>query len=429
MAPSKTIFVIIKISVVIFICCCGCDTVILPGDISGYVIDAETSEPVDSASVELNQANNTIKTDTTGSDGLYRISNIEPGNYEIQASKTAYTKDIKNVNVVSANTTAIDFSLSKTPYPEISDTLLDFGLDATIISFTISNIGAGKLTYTLSKSHDWMTMDPTSGDATTETDTITVIINRTGLPDNKHVAEISILSDVGENFQEDKVQVFVNGVLDKDGNYYGTVTIGTQMWMAENLNTGERLYSTSTERLIITDNEVVEKLCYENIPDNCKIYGGMYFWDEMMDYYPGDSGTIGTTQGICPAGWHIPTYKEWITLIEYLGGEEVAGGKLKAEETIEDGTGLWLAPNEGATNESGFTALPGGDLIWTFYIGEWIDEYAFLGEMGVFWTATYWDVDKVNAWIVGLGNRVTDVDIHGYGIDYYAASVRCIKDP
>ncbi len=136
---------------------------------------------------------------------------------------------------------------------------------------------------------------------------------------------------------------------DADGNNYATVTIGSQTWMAENLNVGIRIDGFHGQ----TDNGTIEKYYYNNNEANCVIYGGLYQWNEMMQYM-----TIPGVKGICPTGWHIPTDAEWITLTTFLGGKSVAGGKMKSTGTIEAGTGLWYSPNPGATNESGFSAVP-----------------------------------------------------------------------
>jgi uncharacterized protein (TIGR02145 family) len=87
---------------------------------------------------------------------------------------------------------------------------------------------------------------------------------------------------------------------------------------------------------------------------NCAVYGGLYQWKEMMQYV----NTPGV-QGICPTGWHVPDVYEFTALASCPGGESVAGGKMKSTGTIEAGTGLWLSPNTGATNESGFTRPDG----------------------------------------------------------------------
>jgi len=418
--------IFVNMLLVISLCCCVPEEIILHGDISGYVTEAETSQPLQVASVNLNQSNVAIDTTSTGSDGKYILKKLTPGNYEIQASKPGYGKVTKNVNVISANTAEVDFYLNKEPFPEYSDTYLDFGMDLTLKVFTISNTGAGGLRYSISTSQKWITVDPKEGNVTTGMDTIRVTIDRTGLPVSKQLEHINILSYVGEGIQQDQVSIFANGVADQDGNYYGVVTIGTQMWLSENLNTGEMIYWSVNNR---TNNDgIIWKYCYDNTESNCDIYGGLYSWPEMMDYSPPDSGAIGTTQGICPAGWHIPSHDEWDILFYYLGGFSKAGGMLKDTGTIENGTGLWKAPNDGASNESGFTALPGGRI----YTGdERPYEMSQIGEGAQFWRS----LDVSNEPILSYEYTIITYDNVGvvFGTDPDAAnpvsSVRCIKDP
>jgi uncharacterized protein (TIGR02145 family) len=145
----------------------------------------------------------------------------------------------------------------------------------------------------------------------------------------------------------------------RDGKTYNTVLIGTQCWMKQNLNVGSLISGTVTQ----TNNGVIEKYCYENKEDSCTVYGGLYQWDEYMNYTPQSSSNPSGRQGICPSGWHIPSDAEWLQLVNFLGGNGVAGGKMK-----EAGTSHWKSPNYGATNSSGFTALPAGtrDIDGTF---------------------------------------------------------------
>lgn len=131
-----------------------------------------------------------------------------------------------------------------------------------------------------------------------------------------------------------------------EGQVYNTVLIGSQCWMKDNLNVGIRIDGLE----FMSDNGKTEKYCYENNFSNCEKYGGLYRWKEMMQY-----NTTQGIQGICPNGWHLPTDDEWTALVNYLGGEDIAGGKLK-----EKGIAHWSSPNTNATNESGFLALPGG---------------------------------------------------------------------
>ncbi len=168
----------------------------------------------------------------------------------------------------------------------------------------------------------------------------------------------------------------------RDGKIYATVLIGTQCWMAENLNVGIKVDCTSP--LCYQDNDGnIEKYCFDNSEANCDIYGGLYEWREAMQYV-----TTEGAQGICPAGWHIPTDNEWKVLegtvdSQYPVGDPVwnqtgwrgldAGGNLK-----EAGTSHWKSPNVGATNSSGFTGLPGGKRMWTL-------------ETGGFWNSLYDD--------------------------------------
>jgi uncharacterized protein (TIGR02145 family) len=128
----------------------------------------------------------------------------------------------------------------------------------------------------------------------------------------------------------------------RDGQSYETVLIGNQCWMAENLNYGVMLDSCSDQ----SNNGIIEKYCYNNNPANCLIYGGLYRWQEQQ-------------MQLCPNGWHIPTKEEFNTLWNYLGSN--AGGAMK-----EQGTVHWNSPNAGATNLSGFNALPAGSASFNY---------------------------------------------------------------
>ena len=150
----------------------------------------------------------------------------------------------------------------------------------------------------------------------------------------------------------------------RDGKTYPTVSIGTQCWFAKNLNVGTKVFGSSNQ----LNNSIIEKYCYNDDDANCAVYGGLYQWDEAMQY-----STTAGAQGLCPDGWHLPTDLEWTTLLTFLGGESIAGGKMK-----EAGFAHWYTPNTGATNSTGFTGLPSGLRIMdgtfssiTGYIGMW----------------------------------------------------------
>lgn len=199
-----------------------------------------------------------------------------------------------------------------------------------------------------------------------------------------------------------------NTVKDIDGNIYNTVTIGTQVWMVENLKVTH--YQNGDEIPNIADgiewiNLSSGAYCFHsNSSNNDEIYGKLYNWYAVND-----------TRKIAPKGWHVATDDEWTILLDHLGGEDIAGGKLK-----ETGTNHWITPNTGATNESGFTALPGS-------VRSYTAEGAF-SELGVncdFWSATEYNV--TNAWLRYLRYNNKNVG-RSYSDKKTGASVRCVKD-
>ena len=153
--------------------------------------------------------------------------------------------------------------------------------------------------------------------------------------------------------------------------------------MAENLN-----YLTSSG-----------SWCYDDNSSNCAKYGRLYNWE--------------TAQKVCPDGWHLPSDAEWTQLTNYLGGESVAGGKLK-----ETGTIHWNSPNTGATNESGFTALPGG------FRGS-SGAFNCLGEDANIWSATEYFGSE--ACYCCLTFHFSDMELSAY-YKTNGFSVRCVKD-
>src|SRR5574344_2484117 len=150
----------------------------------------------------------------------------------------------------------------------------------------------------------------------------------------------------------------------RDNQTYRIVTIGSQTWMAENLKylpsvVGPRTGSKTTPHYYVYGYNGT------NVTDakataNYNTYGVLYNWPAAMNGAASSTTNPSGVQGVCPDGWHLPSNAEWTELTDYLGGYSVAGGKLKATGTIEAGTGLWYDRNTGATNETGFTGLPGG---------------------------------------------------------------------
>lgn len=192
----------------------------------------------------------------------------------------------------------------------------------------------------------------------------------------------------------------------RDGKIYNTVQIGTQCWMEQNLNIGTRIQGNIGQ----TNNSIIEKHCYNDIEDSCTVYGGLYMWDEMMQYT-----TTPGVQGICPTGYHIPTTEEWLTMVTYLGGGTVAGGKLK-----EAGYRHWLTPNTGADNSSGFTAFGGGTHRYAPY-----NYFYLLMEAGIYWSSSLYA--GVWPWRQNLDYNSAETSPY-YCLKTESFSVRCLKD-
>ena len=189
-----------------------------------------------------------------------------------------------------------------------------------------------------------------------------------------------------------------------DSKTYNTVLIGAKCWMAQNLNVGNLVAGTLSQ----INNGIIEKYCYADNELNCNIYGGLYQWDELMQYV-----TTPGAQGLCPSGWHIPTDAEWTTLVTLLGGTTDAGATMK-----EAGTAHWLSPNAGATNANGFTALPGG-------YRNAAGSFTSLATNGYYWVSLESDQNK--AWDRWLYYNDKKVDRNGSN-KAFGFSVRCIID-
>lgn len=194
----------------------------------------------------------------------------------------------------------------------------------------------------------------------------------------KPIIIISFLSITLNLFSQDHI-------CDSEGNKYKTFRIGTQVWMAGNLNSK-----------FDSDGDTIESYCFYNEPDYCKKYGRLYPWTSLKI-----SGTDDFEQGICPDGWHIPSDNEWDTLTNFLGGVEEAGKKLKDSESYE------------------FNIAFGGNYNTEVNVFSYIDDHAY------FWTSTKFS--NTAAWMrqIGLNNK----NINRSTVPViYAFSIRCVKD-
>jgi len=203
-------------------------------------------------------------------------------------------------------------------------------------------------------------------------------------------------------------------VTDIDGNAYPVVQIGSQCWMADNLRTTHYRDGTAIQNVtegFQWDSNTTGAWCnYNNDPTNNAVYGKLYNWHAVV------------TGLLCPLGWHVANETEWGLLIDHLGGGQEAGGKLKSTGTVEEGNGLWFAPNAGATNESGFSALPSGR---RGMVGQ--GAFDVLGSRAFFWNAI--GNAQYSQWVWGLSTE-NSLIVGGAMPNPFSLGncVRCIKD-
>ena len=191
----------------------------------------------------------------------------------------------------------------------------------------------------------------------------------------------------------------VTTVVDYDGNVYNIIKIGDQEWLDRNLAVTH--YRNGDQLATALGGDQGAWINYDNNPSIGTVYGKLY-----------NSQAVRDTRGLAPEGWHVATRDDWTTLITTAGGLPVAGGKLK-----ETGTTHWDTPNEGATDEYGFKALPGGYASGSSY---------YLGKYAGFWTSTIVDHSPTGTYMFYLFAENTTVEA-----DWSTPmgfSVRCVKD-
>ncbi len=200
------------------------------------------------------------------------------------------------------------------------------------------------------------------------------------------------------------VPILDRTVTDVDGNIYKIVTIGNKKWTKTNLNVSH--YRNGDPIPQVTDptqwgNLTTGAWCYYNNDSaNGPIYGKLYNWYAIND-----------PRGLAPIGYHVQSEEEWTSLITFLGGISIAGGKLKA-------MALWNSPNTGATNSSSFTGLPGG-------CRNTNGEFSYIGSYGFWWCSNEYDTTYAPYYFISCIN----IDVNGGGsVKSPGFSVRCIKD-
>jgi len=208
---------------------------------------------------------------------------------------------------------------------------------------------------------------------------------------------------------------------DIEGNIYETEEVGNQIWMIENLASSIYpngstipLVSNNAQWANIEDSNTGDAHCFYNDDSNSD-YGALYTWAAAMgDNAISSSANPSEIQGVCPDGWHLPSDAEWTELTNFLGGENVSGGKMK-----ETGTTHWIEPNSGATNESNFSALPSG------FRSNNSGIFDYQGRRGYWWSST--QHSNTFAWYRYPSYNNDDIYRNSYNKSYGFA-VRCIKN-
>ncbi len=334
------------------------------------------------------------------------LTGLSPGTtyyvraYAINSAGTAYG------NEVSLTTEPVHLATLTT------DAVSSITQTTAVSGGNITDDGGGNIT---ARGVCWsMAAEPTINDSHTEdgTGTGSFTSDLTGLNTGTTYYVRAYATNEAGTAYGNEVSFTTEPLIDADGNVYKTVIIGDQLWMAENLKTTK--YNDGTDIPLVTDGRKWASLTspgfcwYDNDRESYgDIYGGLYNWFAV------------NTVKLCPDGWHVPDIEELNIIAGYLGGEAIAGGKLK-----ETGTTHWKSPNTDATNESGFTGRPGGfrSRIWDT---KCYGKFGHLGMFGYWWSYSAYDANT--AWIGELGyNTGSVVGNHvdkGKGL-----SVRCLKD-
>ncbi|MHB8852937.1 MAG: FISUMP domain-containing protein [Ignavibacteriaceae bacterium] len=377
----------------------------LSGNMQGKVTSQADGSAISGASIQTNPVTSVVYSDQSGN---FSINGIAAGSYTVKALKTGYVNDSLNVSVTSGKTTVVNFQLAEPDTIPAVVILLSPGNDSSNVPIppTLSWIpSSGASSYSLQVSIH------SSFD--------TLIVNGSGLTKTSYPIgglslsttyywRVSATNQYGtSNWSAPSWSFTTSNIygipcpgiptVTYAGKVYNTVQIGSQCWLRENLDVGSMIYNLSNQ----TNNNQIEKYCYNNNPANCDTYGGLYQWDEAMQYVNTEKA-----QGICPSGWHLPTLSEISTLRASIHND---GNSLK---DVSQGSGIGTG-----TNTSGFSALLAGS-------GS-SSGFSSIGDNTSFWGSTQYDISTA------LALYLTSYDgsiAFSYFSKTSAFSVRCVKN-
>jgi uncharacterized protein (TIGR02145 family) len=378
---------------------------------SGGIITSDGASSIIARGVCWSTSENPTITDSKTSDGTGTgtfTSNI----LGLSGNTTYYVRAYSTNSVGTAYGNVVCFKTSPL-LPTISSfEIASFTTKSCKIRFTVSNDGGATVTecgFCFNTSSNPSTANNKTIIGSGTGSFIGYIINL--ISNTTYYIRPYATNSVGTQYGSELSVKTLTPITDIEGNTYNIVSIRNQIWMAENLKTTK--YNDGTAISLVTDNATWSVLTtpgycwYNNDAATYKItYGALYNWFAV-------DATANGGKNVCPTGWHVPTNAEWTTLTDYLGGTNVAGGKLK-----ETGTTHWTSPNTDATNEVGFTALPGGNR-------NPAGVFARIGDATDLWSSTEYSVANAwcqDLWYGGSGVYVSSIQ------KQFGFSVRCLKD-
>jgi uncharacterized protein (TIGR02145 family) len=351
--------------------------------------------------------------------GISRELEIIADNYETTIT-TPDTLILKSGMYFITDHASID---STVEIPSIDMTII-LALDTYSISGTVTedNSGLEGVTITATGGHTQTVITNSNGQylitGIPHGATVTITPSLEGFEFNPPYKTLENITQdtTGLNFAKKVTET----VSDIDNNVYQIVKIGDQWWMAENLRTTRYADGTLISGVY----------AYEDINNNAQNYGKLYTWDALMNGAESSNANPSSVHGVCPTGWHVPSDAEWRQLEMYLGmtqeeaddigwREHNVAGTLKSTRTEPDPHPRWYIPNIGATNESGFSGLPGG-----YRSTE--EDFFLIWKFGYWWSSTE-SFKDFRAWYRGLDYNFTGVLRYNTG-KQIGLSVRCVKD-
>lgn len=376
------------------------------GSIKGKITINVTGQPVVSASVSTSPQTVTVLTDTYGN---FIINNISTGVYSVTASKSGYSSSSLNATVTTGDTATANIQLtigSSIPAPPDLVYPQNNSVNQVIAPTLTWNQSAGAVSYKLQVSLNSSFTDLLVDKSGIQTNSNKV---NTLAPSTKYwwrVCSVNIYGTSDYSYiwsfttGDGSMGLPCTGIpsIIYEGKTYHTVQIGSQCWLKENLNIGVMILGSQDA----ADNGIIEKFCQNDDTVNCNTYGGLYQWYEAMKY----NSTQGA-QGICPAGWHIPTLAEFQLLALETGND---GNSLKeVGQGYDSGAG---------TNTRGFSALLGGSRNGG-------KRFALFNINAFFWSANLFG--QYESYYFSLSESTSYIDLTYHGNEY-GMSIRCLKN-